>query len=293
MGKPKYAVVVVHGIGAGTGDERKGFSNELRAGAVKCNPECDKFWFEAPWEGLNDSVDEVVKGTVDELFDSYIKEAEETKRRTEQWAEQQDVSGRLWIVRFFKKLCVWTPMVISGIMPDALRKAKKITPGALDAILDLPIYLGKAQSEDIRRKVFEKIDEAMDGGTEGVVLVGHSLGSVIAFDVLQDELRNGARCRIKALVTIGSPLEWVTKIRNAMTSGETNELSFDVRGTRWINYYDPQDPVPIRRALSTSVFNGVENVEDVSGKILIDAHCAYWKSSKIAKKIAELMCGGL
>lgn len=291
MSKPKYAVVVVHGIGVGAGDERKGFSNDLKAGVAKCNPECDKFWFEATWEGLNDSVDEVVKETVGELFDSYIKDAEEAKRRTEQWAEHQDVSGRLWIVRFFKKLCVWAPTVISGITPDALRKAKGITPKALDAVLDLPIYLG-GKSAEIRGTVTAKIDEAMKTGVDGIVLVGHSLGSVIAFDVLREELsQKHADSRIKALVTLGSPLEWVAKIRNAM-DGATDVPVFDVRETNWINYYDPKDPVPVRRELNREMFQGVKNEENVSGEILIDAHCAYWKSSKIAKRIAELMCEG-
>lgn len=288
MGKPKYAVVVVHGIGAGTGDERKGFSDRLKELVARDIPSVDAYWHEAPWEGLNDSVDEVIKDVANDLFDGYIRDADKGRRWIEKSILRIDVTSGCWVWKFCKKCCVWIGKKLSGVAPNMLRKAKKITPGALDAILDLPIYLGKTQSEDIRRKVVEKIDAAMDGETEGVILVGHSLGSVIAFDVLQDELRNGARCRIKALVTLGSPLEWVTKIRHAM-SAETDTSSLDVCETKWINYYDPQDPVPIRRALSTAMFKGVENVEDVSGKILIDAHCAYWKSSKIAKKIAELM----
>lgn len=293
MSKPKYAVVVVHGIGVGAGDERNGFSKELKAGVVKCNPECDKFWFEATWEGLNDSVDEVVRATVNELFESYIRDAEAKKRQIEEKVSSVDVDSGCWILRFLKKAFVWSARKTSEITPELLCKAKKVTPRALDAILDMPLYLGKDKGAEIRGTVTAKIDEAMKTGVDGIVLVGHSLGSVIAFDVLREELsQKHADSRIKALVTLGSPLEWVAKIRNAM-DGATDVPVFDVRETSWINYYDPQDPVPVRRELNREMFQGVKNEENVSGEILIDAHCAYWKSSKIAKRIAELMCEGL
>lgn len=289
MSNPKYSVVVVHGIGAGTGKEREGFSKDLKAGVVKCNPECETLWFEAPWEGNNDSVDTVVKEIAGELLDSYIRDAEDEKKRTEQWAAEQDTSSRWWILRTIKKICVGLKKGISGATPDALRKAKQITPNVLDAVLDLPIYLGH-HGQDIRNAVFKKINEAMSKEVDGVVLVGHSLGSVIAFDVLLEELKNQNEPRIKALVTMGSPLEWVAKIRCAMDN-IAESPAFDVHGTKWINYYDPQDPVPLRRALNRDIFNEVENVEEVSKKALIDAHCAYWKSQMIAQRVVDLMCG--
>lgn len=288
--KPKYAVVAVHGIGSGTGDERYGFSVNLKKGVGKLNPECENLWFEAPWEGLNDSVDAVVKTAADELFDSYIRDAEEEKVRVEKWISSLNVDSGCWLWTIIKKGFVWVTRKTTGITPDGLRKAKRITPSALDAVLDLPIYLGKDKGTEIRAEIFKKIDEAMSRGVEGVVLVGHSLGSVIAFDVLQEELKKGMNARIKALVTLGSPLEWVSKVRNAMT-GETAAHTFDVHGTQWFNYYDPQDPVPLRRALNGEMFKGVKNEKDVSGEILISAHCAYWKSPRIAAKIVELMCG--
>lgn len=290
MSKPKYAVVVVHGIGAGMGKEREGFSLELKKSVAHANSECESLWFEAPWEGLNDSVDEEVRKVSDELFDSYIRDAEKEKQRVEESMSSVNVDSGWLIWKWIKKIYVLLSRKVSGVAPDALLKAKKIMPNALDAVLDLPVYLGNDRAKDIRATVFAKIDEAMGCGVDGIVLIGHSLGSVIAFDVLQEELMDRKDSRIKALVTLGSPLEWVVKIRRAM-SAEAGKLSLDVCGTKWINYYDPYDPVPLRRALNSELFKGVENVEDVSGKKLIDAHCAYWKSQRIAEKIVRLMCG--
>lgn len=291
MSKPKYAVVVVHGIGVGTGDERKGFSDELKAGVVKYNPECGKFWFEAPWEGLNDLVDSVVKKAADELFNSYIRDADAKNRRAEKLISKIDVNSGWLCWKWCKKGSVWLLTKIFGAMPVVLRKAKRITPNALDAVLDLPIYLGEKAAE-IRGTVTTKIDEAMKTGVDGIVLVGHSLGSVIAFDVLREELsQRHADSRINALVTLGSPVEWVAKIRHALENG-TGIPSFEIQGVKWINYYDPQDPVPLRRELNSNMFKGVENVSEVSGEILIDAHCAYWKSPRIAKRISALMNEG-
>lgn len=292
MSKPKYAVVVVHGIGAGTGKEREGFSLELKKGVAHANSECESLWFEVPWEGLNDSVDEEVRKVSDELFDSYIRDAEKEKQRVEESMSSVNVDSGWLIWKWIKKIYVLFTRKVSGVAPDALLKAKKIMPNALDAVLDLPIYLGNDRAKDIRAAVFAKIDEAMGCGVDGIVLIGHSLGSVIAFDVLQEELRGRKDSRIKALVTLGSPLEWVTKIRRAM-SAEAGELPLGVCGTKWINCYDPQDPVPLRRALDSELFKGVENVEDISGEKLIDAHCAYWKSQRIAEKIAGLIGGDL
>lgn len=290
MSKSKYAVVVVHGIGTGTGKERGDFSLELKKGVAYANSECVSLWFEATWEGLNDSVDEEVRKVSDELFDSYIRDAEEEKRRVEESMSSVNVDSGWLVWKWIKKIYVSLTRKVSGVTPDALLKAKKIMPNALDAVLDLPIYLGNDRAKVIRATVFAKIDEAMGCGVEGIVLIGHSLGSVIAFDVLQEELSERKTSRIKALVTLGSPLEWVVKIRRAM-SAEGVKLPLDICGTKWINYYDPQDPVPLRRALDSELFKGVENVEDVSGKKLIDAHCAYWKSQRIAEKIVRLMCG--
>ena len=64
---PKYSVVVVHGIGAGKGEERRGFSGKLKQLVAKSCPDIDACWHEAPWEGVNDKVDSVVHSVVTEL----------------------------------------------------------------------------------------------------------------------------------------------------------------------------------------------------------------------------------
>ena len=66
----KIAVVVVHGIGSGTGEERCEFSKTLEKNVKISLPDgADLVWEEANWEKLNDEIDAIIKrgGIVDVL----------------------------------------------------------------------------------------------------------------------------------------------------------------------------------------------------------------------------------
>ena len=80
------------------------------------------------------------------------------------------------------------------------------------------------------------------------MIVGHSLGSVIAADLLQ---RLPAGLEVVGMVTIGSPLASgrfdVDKLRESMQEPPTN-LAW------WANFWNVLDPVAAHRGLS-SVFN--------------------------------------
>ena len=103
---------------------------------------------------------------------------------------------------------------------------------------------------------------------------------------VKEYIKVGEGRKIKALVTMGSPLEWVTKIRRVL--GIENSCD-GVANIEWLNFYDEEDPVPLRRELNEGMFVGVKNIKCSSGKILIDAHCAYWKEKCCAKEIAALI----
>jgi hypothetical protein len=82
------------------------------------------------------------------------------------------------------------------------------------------------------------------------VAVAHSLGSVIAYDLL----RRGELPEITHLVTMGSPLAWPTIQRGLADSwaqqdhGPRNPLD----SIEWTNVHDPQDPVTAHRLLAPS-----------------------------------------
>ena len=288
MEQAKYPVVVVHGIGSGTGTTREHFSDDLKNQVAKECEGVDPKWFEVTWERVNDSLDEVITGTINELLDVYIEEADRKVKEAEEKREQDKIAEN---ARWYTKLSHWVKSVVGKAMSDApatgLRKAKKLLPSVLDALIDLPLYLGEEKGAAIRREVQDKIEEVIKNvSVEGVVLVGHSLGSVVAYDVVREYIKVGEDRKIKALVTMGSPLEWVTNIRRALGM----ETSSDgVANIEWLNFYDEQDPVPLRRKLNEEMFVGVKNIKCSSGKTLIGAHCAYWREKCCAESIAALM----
>ena len=288
MKQAKYSVVVVHGIGGGTGSAREHFSDNLNNLVAKECEGVDSKWFEATWEGVNDSLDEVITGTINELLNVYIEEADQKAKEEKEKQGQDKIAEN---ARWYRKLWHWIKSCVGEAMSDApavgLRKVKKLLPSVIDALIDLPLYLDEEKGATIRRVVKEKIEVAIDNAAgAGVVLVGHSLGSVVAFDVVKEYIRAGESKKIKALVTMGSPLEWIANIRRALGI----ETSFDgIANIEWFNFYDDQDPVPLRRKLDEGMFVGVNNRKCSSGKILIDAHCAYWKEKCCAEKIAALM----
>ena len=58
----KIAVVVVHGIGYGTGEQRCEFSKSLKENVKALLPDGENLvWEEANWEELNDDIDAIVK----------------------------------------------------------------------------------------------------------------------------------------------------------------------------------------------------------------------------------------
>lgn len=105
-------------------------------------------------------------------------------------------------------------------------------------------YLGNA---DVRAQVLQLILKKLPASGP-IVIVGHSLGSVIAADLLQ---RMPAELEVVGMVTIGSPLASgrfdVDKLRESMQEPPTN-LAW------WANFWNVLDPVAAHRGLS-SVYN--------------------------------------
>lgn len=117
------------------------------------------------------------------------------------------------------------------------------TAVALPAFAQARNYL---TSEQIRANVLRRVLEPLPE-TGRIVIVAHSLGSVIAADVLR---RLPVGLEVAGLVTIGSPLAsarfQVDKLRDALKEPPTN-LSW------WVNFWNRHDPVSASRGVS-SVF---------------------------------------
>lgn len=77
------------------------------------------------------------------------------------------------------------------------------------------------------------------------VIIGHSLGSVIAYDAL----RSGDFSGQIALLTIGSPLSFPTIMRGLHQILPTRAEPSLLEGVSWTNLYDHHDPVTAGRGL--------------------------------------------
>lgn len=119
---------------------------------------------------------------------------------------------------------------------------------AVDFALGAPQF-GQAQNylknTQIRAHVLNRILSKLP--KEGrIVLVGHSLGSVIAADLVR---RLPAGLEVVGMVTVGSPLAsesfGVNKLRETLQEPPTN-VSW------WVSFWDAHDPVAARRGVSSA-----------------------------------------
>lgn len=92
--------------------------------------------------------------------------------------------------------------------------------------------------EELRNRLIEKLLEASKEA-ERLVLVTHSMGTMVAYDVL----RNCVECpHVHALFTLGSPLG-ISEVQEQLLAKDKQHVDFPPALGRWINVYDPLDPV--------------------------------------------------
>ncbi len=145
---------------------------------------------------------------------------------------------------------------------------------------------------------------------EKVIVVGHSLGSVVAYDTLnriinEDSLSNNGMSvlqRTRLLLTLGSPLDKTAfvfrmQLKNAVVreaaAGAKQPLIVDYRNRPfpWVNIYSRQDWISGALdyyddpELSHSDPKRVQNVEDRFSFIPLAAHTEYWDHSAFQEQL--------
>lgn len=137
----------------------------------------------------------------------------------------------------------------------------------------------------IRAQVLNRILEHLpDSGK--LVIVGHSLGSVIAADLVR---RLPVGLEVVGLVTIGSPLASVRfdvgKLRESLKEPPTN-LAW------WVNFWNDADPVAARRGVS-SVIPWMVDFKVHTKKVLHLAHAAveYLANEHVAEAVGFALFG--
>ena len=177
---------------------------------------------------------------------------------------------------------------------------KALAKRALDMVGDVVINLADGSTAaTIRKGLRDRIVEIYNDGNPCYV-VAHSLGSIYAFDVINELMRDpgfydrGSRKTwpVQSLVSIGSPIGlgmFRTRGRRSVHS-----LGAGNKWFKWLNYWDRTDPIVsgkifgtqlrgfevAERYLSDSPKQGwvVRDIDVDTGKVWLMSHVAYWDS---------------
>ena len=144
----------------------------------------------------------------------------------------------------------------------------------------------------VRRRVAETLDRVLAEPYEEIVIVGHSVGSVIAIDLLAGWPHPGDRARL-GLVTWGSP-EAVLACRSRWLAAEREAL-FAHRPGLWLDFFSPTD------WLCTAVTGHAEHYPRMSHRLVFDApilaratgrtHMLYYSDPTVLEALAAPVLG--
>lgn len=119
---------------------------------------------------------------------------------------------------------------------------------------------------------------------EPVIVVSHSLGTIVAFSLLREFAEQGKPRHCPLFVTLGSPLG-IDSVRKSFAKPRVKPAHVQ----RWVNGADPEDFVALRTELTNADFGpGIENYADIENGY-DDPHSikGYLRDARIAKAIAE------
>lgn len=151
---------------------------------------------------------------------------------------------------------------------------------------DVESYFG---NERLRGLALDRVEEAVTNAGDDVILLGHSLGSVVSYDFLRE--RPGQR--VVGFITLGSPLGLPTVWRRIAAR------QFPADPARWVNVFDPRDLVtgrePLRGHYPAADGRAVEDRETVGmapGLTTITAPhdgTVYLSSIALAQPLGEMI----
>jgi hypothetical protein len=270
---PPLGVLAIHGVGPGTGRARAGFSAKLRRLVFPDEAAFGQLWHECVWEDLHDGLDDCISGIVSRmadgpLFDGFLQKSK-LLARILGWIG--GASGKDKIIR-----------TLEGMTRAA---ATRVVSKALDIGLDFCLYLDSPHGQALRGRLRKRIASVAQKHPQGILLLGHSLGSVIAYDLLAEARLAGETLPVAALATIGSPLAWTFDIRRA---DNRPEAAFDSIGpVPWTNFYYREDYIALYSSLPPDRFPEARNVHLSLPKSSspLDAHRAYWADPALARRI--------
>lgn len=175
----------------------------------------------------------------------------------------------------------WGDLLKPKVVRAALRFISDKT-GAPEAIItrflaDVAYYLEDDSMRDsVQEVVSASIAQATDDGHSDLVVVGHSLGSCVAYDALQ---RYTPGPRVRLLVTAGSPDGYAVVKRN-LWGGPEGDGNRGIPGVidpvggplKWLNAYDEHDVVALVHPLAPLFAPGSDAMRDERAQNPSDPH---------------------
>lgn len=147
-----------------------------------------------------------------------------------------------------------------------------------------------AKSSTVRNNIWRVVLDHLPIG-QPIILIGHSLGSVVAVDLLP-RLRSSST--VLLLVTIGSPLGTLPTMREHSFSAD--EFPYD-RVRSWVNVYDPRDFVTGGRGVAPHFPAALDAPVRTPNlyTALLNEHgaSAYASQPVVTHAILEAMLGGV
>lgn len=214
-------------------------------------------------DDANDAETEFVRAAIMETLAQHNVTDEKIQALSDEQIVERRITNWEWVQSGLKALDYYVPYASSAAV--ALRTR------------DVYQYL---KNPVIRRKIDEGVAGAFDSATESVV-VGHSLGSVVAYNVL-----HAGGWKVPLFVTVGSPLA-VTAIKKAL-----QPIKHPDSATKWFNAMDERDVVPLY-PLDTAHFDvspAIENKTDVDN-FTDNRHgiAGYLSDPVVAKRIHDAL----
>jgi hypothetical protein len=149
-------------------------------------------------------------------------------------------------------------------------------------IPDADAYFFTNRKEPIR----ERLRQALDAVAGPAVVISHSLGTVIAYDVLREQRFAGRA--VPLLVTLGSPLGY-TEIQDVVTK----PLRLPAPVQLWANFADPLDVVTLDTSLADE-FQGAPRIIDArveNPSPNSHASCGYLGASRVRSTVSAALPG--
>jgi hypothetical protein len=165
----------------------------------------------------------------------------------------------------------------------------------LKIIGDIFFYLGDEKYKDaLINELATLINNEVSQATKKIMLVGHSLGSVIAVDYLLSQ--PGLRQKDLTLVTMGSPLmrlftRFFSSSRAPVGAGIT-QIVVDHDRFRWLNIYRPFDFVGGNMQFAGGKHNSIYNVSTKQIRDPLSSHVGYWRDEKVGDIITSFINNG-